>query len=60
VSNDCDFGGFLIADGVAIFIDGHIELHGEKIYSGDIATIHLRKLSAVHTREPAVDAKPKN
>jgi hypothetical protein len=24
----------------------HIELHGEKIYSDDIATIHLRKLSA--------------
>jgi hypothetical protein len=33
---------------------------GRKIYSGDIATVHLGKLSAVHTREPAVDAKSKN
>ena len=32
----------------------------QKIYSDEIATIHLRKLDAVHTREPAVDAKPKN
>ncbi|HEY2248315.1 MAG TPA: hypothetical protein VGH70_12785, partial [Bradyrhizobium sp.] len=32
----------------------------QKIYSDDIATIHLRKAGAVHTREPAVDAKPKN
>ena len=31
----------------------------QKIYSDDIATIHLRKAGAVHTREPAVDAKPK-
>ena len=29
----------------------------QKIYSDDIATIHLRKAGAVHTREPAVDAK---
>jgi hypothetical protein len=28
----------------------------QKIYSDDIATIHLRKADAVHTREPAVDA----
>jgi len=109
VFNDYDFGGFLIANGVAPFIDGRTELYGEKffvdhnaasglmepenlfrlldeykieatlmrtqsaatklldhidgwqkIYSDDIATIHLRKLDAVHTREPAVDAKPKN
>jgi hypothetical protein len=33
---------------------------GIKIYFDDIATVHLGKLSAVHTREPAVDAKPKN
>ncbi len=109
VFNDYDFGGFLIANGVAPFIDGRTELYGEKffvdhnaasglmepenlfrllddykieatlmrtqsaatklldhidgwqkIYSDDIATIHLRKSGAVHTREPAVDAKPKN
>ena len=29
----------------------------QKIYSDDIATIHLRKSDAVHTREPAVDPK---
>jgi hypothetical protein len=28
----------------------------QKIYSDNIATIHLRKTGAVHTREPAVDA----
>ena len=28
----------------------------QKIYSDDIATIHLRKAAALHTREPAVDA----
>jgi hypothetical protein len=108
VFNDYDFGGFLIANGVAPFIDGRTELYGEKffvdhnaasglmepenlfrlldeykieatlmrtqsaatklldhvdgwqnIYSDDIATIHLRKPDAVHTREPAVGAKPK-
>ena len=32
----------------------------QKIYSDDIATIHLRKPGALHTREPAVDATPKN
>ena len=31
----------------------------QKIYSDDIATIHLRKPGAVHTREPAVDPKAK-
>lgn len=109
VFNDYDFGGFLIANGVAPFIDGRTELYGEKffvdhnaasglmepenlfrlldeykieatlmrtqsaatklldhvdgwqkIYSDDIATIHLRKAGAVHTREPKVDATPKN
>lgn len=103
VLNDYDFGGFLIANGVAPFIDGRTELYGEKffvdhnaasglmepdnlfrllaqydieatlmrtqsaasklldrvdgwqkIYSDDIATIHLRKAGAVHTVEPAV------
>jgi len=29
----------------------------QKVYSDDIATIHLRKPGAVHRREPAVDAK---
>ena len=103
VFNDYDFGGYLIANGVAPFIDGRTELYGEKffvdhnaasglmkpenffrlieqynieatlmrtqsaatklldhmdgwqkIYSDDIATIHLRKPGALHTKEPAV------
>jgi len=29
----------------------------QKIYSDDIATIHLRKPDAVHMRDPAVDAR---
>jgi hypothetical protein len=32
----------------------------QKIYSDDVATIHVRHAGAVHTREPAVDATPKN
>ena len=104
VFNDYDFGGYLIASGVAPFIDGRTELYGEKffvdhnaasglmepdnlfrlleqyrieatlmrtqsaatklldhmdgwqkIYSDDIATIHLRKDGAVHITEPAID-----
>ena len=31
----------------------------QKIYSDDIATIHLRKAGAMHTKEPAVNAKLK-
>jgi len=31
----------------------------QKIYADDIATIHLRKPGALHTIEPAVDAKAK-
>ena len=103
VFNDYDFGGYLIANGVAPFIDGRTELYGEKffvdhnaasglmkpenlfrlldrydieatlmrtqsaattlldhmdgwqkIYSDDIATIHLRKNGAVHSIGPAV------
>ena len=99
VFNDYDFGGYLIANGVAPFIDGRTELYGEKffvdhnaasglmepenlfrlldqykieatlmrtqsaatklldhidgwqkVYSDDIATIHVRKPGAVHTR----------
>ena len=106
VFNDYDFGGYLIASGVAPFIDGRTELYGEKffvdhnaasgliqpdnlfrllaqydieatllrtqsaatklldrvdgwqkVYSDDIATIHLRKPGAPHTREPAVSAQ---
>jgi hypothetical protein len=109
VFNDYDFGGYLIANGVATFIDGRTELYGEKffidhnaasglmepenlfrlldeykieatllrtqsaatklldhvdgwrkIYSDDIATIHLRENGAVHTREPKIDARPKS
>ncbi len=108
VFNDYDFGGYLIANGVAPFIDGRTELYGEKffvdhnaasglmepenlfrlleeyrieatlmrtqsaatklldhldgwqkVYADDIATIHLRKQNALHTIEPAVDAKAK-
>jgi hypothetical protein len=106
VFNDYDFGGYLIASGVAPFIDGRTELYGEtffveqhrasdlgdpdslfrlldeqqiqatlmrkdsavsklldhvdgwkKVYSDDIATIHVRKLGALHAREPAVTPK---
>src|SRR5580658_752811 len=108
VFNDYDFGGYLIANGVATFIDGRTELFGEKfmvdhnaasglmepgnlfrlldqykieatlmrtqsaatklldhmdgwqkVYSDDIATIHVRKPGAVHTAEPVVDPKAK-
>ncbi|HEY3793210.1 MAG TPA: hypothetical protein VGM09_15355 [Bradyrhizobium sp.] len=108
VFNDYDFGGYLIANGVAPFIDGRTELYGEKffvdhnaasglmepenlfrlldqykieatlmrtqsaatklldhmdgwqkVYSDDIATIHVRKPGAVHTAEPAVDPEAK-
>ena len=31
----------------------------QKIYSDDIATIHVRKDGALHTREPVVDTKAK-
>jgi hypothetical protein len=106
VFNDYDFGGYLIASGVAPFIDGRTELYGEKffvdhnnasglmepdnlfrllaeyqiqatlmrtqsaatklldhidgwqkVYSDEIATIHLRKADALHTAEPAVEPK---
>jgi hypothetical protein len=108
VLNDYDFGGYLIANGVAPFIDGRTELYGEKffvdhnaasglmepdnlfrllaqydidatlmrtqsaasklldhidgwqkVYSDDIATIHVRKAGAGHTAEPAVDPRAK-
>jgi hypothetical protein len=32
VFNDYDFGGYLIANGVATFIDGRTELYGEKFF----------------------------
>ena len=108
VLNDYDFGGYLIASGVAPFIDGRTELYGEKffvdhnaasgpmepenlfrlleqydieatllrtqsavtklldhldgwqkVYTDDVATIHLRKAGAMHTIEPVVDPKAK-
>jgi hypothetical protein len=31
----------------------------QKVYSDDIATIHVRKADALHTVEPAVDATVK-
>jgi hypothetical protein len=31
----------------------------QKAYSDDVATIHLRKASAVHTMEPAVEPQAK-
>jgi hypothetical protein len=106
VFNDYDFGGYLIANGVAPFIDGRTELYGEKffidhnaasglmepdnlfrlldqysieatlmrtqsaatklldhmdgwqkVYSDDIATIHVRKPGAVHTVEPVIESE---
>jgi hypothetical protein len=103
VFNDYDFGGYLIATGVAPFIDGRTELYGEKffvdhnnacglvepenlfrllrdydieatlmrtqsaatklldhmdgwqkLYSDDIATIHVRKAGAVHAANPTI------
>jgi hypothetical protein len=106
VLNDYDFGGYLIANGVAPFIDGRTELYGEKffvdqdaanrltkpenlfrlldayrieatlmrtqsaanklldhidgwqkVYTDDIATIHIRKPGAIHSAEPVVDPK---
>jgi hypothetical protein len=108
VFNDYDFGGYLIASGVAPFIDGRTELYGEKffvdhnnasglmepdnlfrlldeyqiqatlmrtqsaatklldhidgwakVYSDEIATIHLRKATASHTAEPVVEPNAK-
>jgi hypothetical protein len=103
VFNDYDFGGYLIASGVATFIDGRTELFGEKfmvdhnnasglqepenlfrlleqyrieatlmrtqsaatklldhmdgwqkVYTDEIATIHVRRPGTVHTAEPVV------
>jgi hypothetical protein len=108
VFNDYDFGGYLLANGVAPFIDGRTELYGEKffvdhnaasglmkpenffrlleeykieatlmrtqsaanilldhmdgwqkVYTDDIATIHVRKPAATHTVEPAVSPAAK-
>jgi len=106
VFNDYDFGGYLIASGVAPFIDGRTELYGEKffvdhnnasglmepdnlfrllaeyqieatlmrtrsaatklldhidgwqkVYSDDIATIHVRKANAPHATDPEIEGK---
>ena len=108
VFNDYDFGGYLIASGVAPFIDGRTDVYGkeffvdhhkaseliepdslfrlldeyqiqatllrtqrsatklldhmdgwQKIYSDDIATVHVRKPGALHTVEPVIDPKTK-
>jgi hypothetical protein len=104
VFNDYDFGGYLIASGVAPFIDGRTDVYGkeffvdhhkaseliepdslfrlldqyriqatllrtqsaaaklldhvdgwQKIYSDEVATIHLRKVGAPRTAEPFVE-----
>ena len=106
VFNDYDFGGYLIANGVAPYIDGRTEFYGEKffvehnaavgltepdnlfrlleqyeieatllrsdrpaaklldraegwqrIYSDDIATIHLRKKGEMHQAHPSLSTK---
>jgi hypothetical protein len=108
IFNDYDFGGYLVASGVAPFIDGRTDVYGkeffvdhhnaseliepnslfrlldeyqiqatlmrtqsaatklldhmdgwQKIYSDEVATIHLRKTGTLHTVEPAVDPSAK-
>jgi hypothetical protein len=108
VFNDYDFGGYLIASGVAPFIDGRTDVYGkeffvdhhkaseliepdslfrlldeyqiqatllrtqrsatklldhmdgwQKVYSDDIATVHVRKPGVLHTVEPVIDPKTK-
>jgi hypothetical protein len=41
--NDYDFGGYLIANGVAPFIDGRTELYGEKFFVDHDAASGLRE-----------------
>jgi hypothetical protein len=43
VLNDYDFGGYLIANGVAPFIDGRTELYGEKFFVDQDAANRLTK-----------------
>jgi hypothetical protein len=43
VFNDYDFGGYLIANGVATFIDGRTELYGEKFFVDHNAASGLTK-----------------
>jgi hypothetical protein len=43
VFNDYDFGGYLIANGVAPFIDGRTELYGEHFFVDANAAVSLRK-----------------
>jgi hypothetical protein len=108
IFNDYDFGGYLVASGVAPFIDGRTDVYGkeffvdhhnaseliepnslfrlldeyqiqatlmrtqsaatklldhmdgwQKIYSDEVATVHLRKTGTLHTVEPAVDPSAK-
>ncbi|MBB1091350.1 hypothetical protein HUU61_08600 [Rhodopseudomonas palustris] len=42
VFNDYDFGGYLIANGVAPFIDGRTELYGEQFVVEQNAAVRLR------------------
>jgi hypothetical protein len=43
VFNDYDFGGYLIANGIATFIDGRTELFGEKFMVDHDAATGLTK-----------------
>ena len=43
VFNDYDFGGYLVASGVAPFIDGRADLYGAKFLADQNAAISLRK-----------------
>jgi hypothetical protein len=43
VLNDYDFGGYLIANGIAPFIDGRTELYGEKFFVDQNAALSLWK-----------------
>jgi hypothetical protein len=43
VFNDYDFGGYLIASGVAPFSDGRTELYGEKFFVDQSAAVSLAK-----------------
>jgi hypothetical protein len=47
VFNDYDFGGYLIANGVAPFIDGRAEIYGEKFVVDHDAAIGLKEPEAL-------------
>ena len=62
VFNDYDFGGYLIANGVAPFIDGRTELYGEKFFvdhnaaSGLMEPENLFRLLEEYKIEATLDA----